>query len=77
MDRTQTSVQAQEKLQGCVIIGGVLLVVGVLVMLIGGPAGIVVAAMGQAVLLVGLVGYGVKLGLEAAERPARDAVPGD
>jgi hypothetical protein len=51
------------------VLGGVLLGVGIGVLLAGSGLGLLIAAAGQAILLVGLIGFGVKLGVEAAVRP--------
>lgn len=62
---------------GCLGFGGFFLGVGIVVMLAGGAWGIVIAAVGQASLLVGLVGFAVKLGVEAAARPMSDSSRSD
>jgi hypothetical protein len=77
MDQARIAARAHERLQGCLVLGGLLLVVGIVVTLAAGSVGILVAAVGQAVLLVGLIGFGVKLGVEAAARPTSERLGTD
>jgi hypothetical protein len=66
VDQAGISARAEDRLQGCVVIGGILVGVGLGIILAGGAFGILIAGLGQAVLLVGIIGFAVKLGVEAA-----------
>ena len=74
MNQQRITERAQDTIQGCLVVGGVLLLAGLALTRVSPLGGILLAAAGQAVLLVGLIGLGVRLGTEAALRPSEDSV---